>query len=288
MSEEKEIKQTAINWYPGHMTRTIRQMKEDIKLIDLVIEILDARIPEASRNPDIDDLAKQKYRLIVLNKADLADPSWNDRWTEHYRNRNTECVTLDSRKNTFAKDMTKKILSVCHEKIERDRRRGILNRPVRVMICGIPNTGKSTFINSFAGSAVTKTGNKAGVTRGKQWIKINRQIELLDTPGVLWPKIDDPGHGLHIAAMGSMNDQILDIYEICTALYRELAVSYGGLLSSYLGCEDLPDESQLFSCIASAKNLVKAGGVPDEERAALLFLDDLRRGKIGRVTLERC
>ena len=180
-----------IQWYPGHMTKAKRMMQEDIKLIDLVIELLDARIPISSRNPDIDSLANNKSRLILLNKADLADERVTLEWMKYFENKGIKVIKLDSRQKNGMKSVNAAILEVCKEKIERDRKRGILNRPVRAMVAGIPNVGKSTFINSFAGKSCAKTGNKPGVTKGKQWIRLNKNVELLDTPGILWPKFDD-------------------------------------------------------------------------------------------------
>ncbi len=172
-------------WYPGHMTKAKRQMQEDIKLVDLVIELVDARIPASSHNPDIDILAANKSRIVLLNKADLADEQKNKAWCQYYKEQGMSAVKLDSRSRSGMKAVQDVIQEACREKIERNRRRGILNRPVRAMVAGIPNVGKSTFINSFAGKACAKTGNKPGVTKGKQWIRLNKNVELLDTPGIL-------------------------------------------------------------------------------------------------------
>lgn len=178
-------------WYPGHMTKAKRQMQEDIKLIDLVIELVDARIPLSSRNPDIDELGKNKSRLILMNKSDLADEAVSREWAEFFKKKGYYVVSLDSRSKAGMKNVTAVVMEACKEKIERDRKRGIKNRPVRAMVVGIPNVGKSTFINSYAGKACAKTGNKPGVTKGKQWIRLNKNVELLDTPGILWPKFED-------------------------------------------------------------------------------------------------
>lgn len=193
-----------VQWYPGHMTKARRMMEEDIRLVDLVIEILDARAPLSSQNPDIDELGKNKSRLILLNKADLADERANQRWEEYFKEKGCFVVRTDSRSGADIKAIHRVIEKACQEKMERDRKRGILNRPVRAMVVGIPNVGKSTFINTFAGKACTKTGNRPGVTKGKQWIRLNKKVELLDTPGILWPKFEDQRVGLTLAWIGSI------------------------------------------------------------------------------------
>lgn len=198
-----------IQWYPGHMTKAKRMMQEDIKLIDIVIELLDARVPFASRNPDIDSLANNKFRLVLLNKCDLADEAVTARWEAYFKEKGIMVVTINARDGQGMKAITAKVQEACKEKTERDRRRGIMNRPIRAMIAGIPNVGKSTFINSYARKACTKVGNKPGVTKGKQWIRINKNVELLDTPGILWPKFEDELVGEHLAFIGSINDEIL-------------------------------------------------------------------------------
>ena len=207
-------------WYPGHMTKAKRMMQENIKLIDLVIELVDARVPLSSRNPDIDELGKGKARLILLNKADLAEDRWNNEWKAYFENKGYSCVKVNSKKGGGLKSIQAVIQEACKEKIERDRRKGILNRPVRAMVVGIPNVGKSTFINSLAGKAAAKTGNKPGVTKGKQWIRLNKSVELLDTPGILWPKFEDQSVGLRLALIGSIKDEILNIEELASELIK--------------------------------------------------------------------
>ena len=208
-------------WYPGHMTKAKRMMQENMKLIDLVIELTDARIPLSSRNPDIDELAKNKSRMILLNKSDLADPDANRVWMSYFKEKGLYAVELNARAGTGVKAIQPIVSEACREKIERDRKRGILNRPIRAMVVGIPNVGKSTFINALAGKACTKTGNKPGVTKGKQWIRLNKNLELLDTPGILWPRFEDQTVGMHLAMIGSMNDEIIQMEELCKKLHLQ-------------------------------------------------------------------
>ena len=225
-------------WYPGHMTKAKRQMQEDIKLIDLVIELVDARIPQSSRNPDIDELGRNKFRLILMNKADLADKRRTDEWSSFFKNKGYFVVSLDARSKVGMKTITDQIMESCREKIERDRKRGIKNRPVRAMVVGIPNVGKSTFINSYAGKACAKTGNKPGVTKGKQWIRLSKDVELLDTPGILWPKFEDQMVGLRLALIGSIKDEILNTDELAVELIRFLRASYPGILAERYEIEE--------------------------------------------------
>ena len=226
-----------IQWYPGHMTKAKRAMKEDMKLIDLVIELVDARVPLSSRNPDIDDLGAGKARMVLLNKSDLADERQNARWASWFEDKGIHVVKVDARNKGTLKQVQSVIQEACKEKIERDRRRGILNRPIRTMVVGIPNVGKSTFINSFAGKACAKTGNKPGVTKGNQWIRLNKTLELLDTPGILWPRFEDQQVGLKLALIGSINDQILNKDELACELIRFLKKRYPQVLSERCGLE---------------------------------------------------
>ena len=199
-------------WYPGHMMKAKRMMQENIKLIDLVIELVDARIPMSSRNPDIDELSKNKSRIILLNKSDLADGRYNTEWTEYFKEKGFHVLEINSKTGSGVKAIQGLVQEACKEKIERDRKRGIKNRPVRAMVVGIPNVGKSTFINAFAGRACAKTGNKPGVTKGKQWMRLNQNLELLDTPGILWPRFENQEVGERLAMIGSINDEILHAY----------------------------------------------------------------------------
>lgn len=276
-------------WYPGHMTKAKRQMQEDIKLVDLVIELVDARIPMSSRNPDIDELGKNKARLILLNKADLADKQANQAWTEYFEKKGYTVVRMDARSKAQIKPVNNAILEACKEKIERDRRRGIKNRPVRAMVVGIPNVGKSTFINSFAGKACAKTGNKPGVTKGKQWIRLNKSVELLDTPGILWPKFEDQSVGLKLALIGSIKDEILNIdemsLELIKLLQRHLADAQA--LQARYELTETEDAVRMLEQIATNRSCIKKGGELDYSKAAALLLDEFRSGTIGHITLER-
>jgi ribosome biogenesis GTPase A len=261
-------------------------MQENMKLIDLVIELVDARIPQSSRNPDVDELGKNKARLILLNKADLAGEKWNDAWAEYFREKGYLAVKLDSRKNKGMKPVNSVIQEACKEKLERDRKRGILNRPVRAMVVGIPNVGKSTFINSLAGKACAKTGNKPGVTKGKQWIRLNRQVELLDTPGILWPKFEDQRVGLMLAYIGSIKDEILNTEELAAELIGHLGLHYPGVLEEKYQIENDADAYEMLKRIALSRHCLLKGSELDTMKAAALLLDDFRNGRLGRLTLE--
>ena len=282
-----EENKASFNWYPGHMTKAKRMMQEDIKFNDIVIELIDARIPMSSRNPDIDDLAKNKYRLILLNKSDLADERVTVKWVEFFEKQGIKVIQLDSRQRSGMKSVNNAILEVCKEKIERDRKRGIINRPVRAMIVGIPNVGKSTFINSFAGKACAKTGNKPGVTKGKQWIRLNKTVELLDTPGILWPKFDNEKIANDLAFIGSINDQILNLTELSLKFIESVKNDYAGIFTSRYDIEEKDDGVTMLGDIAIARGCLKKGGEPDYDKAAALIFDDFRSGKLGKISIEK-
>ena len=277
-----------IQWYPGHMTKAKRMMQENIKLIDIVIELVDARIPLSSRNPDIDQMAQNKARLILLNKVDLADSRYTKQWQSYFEEKGFFVATVNSQRGTGVKAIQGIIMEACKEKIERDRKRGIKNRPIRAMIAGIPNVGKSTFINSLVGKACTKTGNKPGVTKGKQWIKLNKNIELLDTPGILWPKFEDETVGLHLALIGSVNDEILISEELAISLIDILKEHYNGVLEKRYEVEEAHTSLELLSEIAEHRKCLKKGGELDLSKAADILLDEYRSGRLGAITLEFC
>ncbi len=275
-----------VQWYPGHMTKAKRQMQEDLKLIDLIIELVDARVPISSRNPDIDSLGQNKARLILLNKADLADERQNEAWKEYFQNRGFHVVKVDSRSGAGMKQVHAMIQEACRDKIERDKKRGIKNRPVRAMVAGIPNVGKSTFINSFAGKACTKTGNKPGVTRGKQWIRLNKNVELLDTPGILWPKFEDQKVGERLACIGSIKDDLLNMEELALILITYLKERYPGVLEKRYGVSEGGEALAVMEEIAKVRGCVKKGDELDYAKTAGIIFDDFRSGKTGRITLE--
>lgn len=274
-------------WYPGHMTKARRMMQENIKLIDLVIELVDARIPLSSRNPDIDELGKGKSRIILLNKSDLADPVWNKKWVEYFTQKGMGVLEINSRTGMGIKSIQGLVQEVCREKIERDRKRGIVNRPVRAMVVGIPNVGKSTFINSFAGKACAKTGNKPGVTKGRQWIRLNKGLELLDTPGILWPKFEDQQVGMRLAFIGSMNDEILIPDELACDLIGEIKEQYPKVLQERYAADPAGTPLEILEAVAESRKCYAKGEQLDLVKASGILMDDFRSGKLGRMTLER-
>ena len=282
-----------IHGYPGHMTRAVREMKEDIKLIDIMIEIIDARIPVSSRNPDIDSMAQNKSRIIILNKSDLADEAATTAWMEKFTADGMIAVKTNAKNGSGLKVMKEAIAKASEAKIARDRKRGILNRPVRAMVAGIPNVGKSTFINAYAGRAVAKTGNKPGVTRGKQWIKLNKTVELLDTPGILWPRFDDRTTARHLAYIGSMKNEVINTRELACEFIKEIGQDYPDMLLKVYGFESEIKgevngiEAAFLNELALKRGMLLKGGEPDIDKAAALLLDDFKNGRLGKITLEK-
>ncbi len=278
-----------VQWYPGHMTKAKRAMKEDMKLVDLVIELLDARAPLSSRNPDIDELGRGKARLVLLNKADLADEAANRVWEDYFRERGLVTVRADARRRADMRPIQTAVQTACREKKERDLRRGIKNRPVRAMVVGIPNVGKSTFINSYAGRACARTGNKPGVTRGNQWIRLGKDVELLDTPGILWPKFEDEQVGMRLAMLGSVKDEVLGLEGLSLKLLEFLRGRYPETLRERYQLSGTAMEGEPVSLlmeIARIRNCLLKGSKPDGEKAARLVIDDFRSGRLGAITLE--
>ena len=294
-----------IQWYPGHMTKAKRNMQADLKLVDLVIELLDARAPFSTENPDIRKLTAEKKRLVLLNKADLADDRVTKAWIGYFREQGCEVVALDSRRRDGIGLVKQAAARLSLERWERDQKRGLKQkRAVRAMVCGIPNVGKSTFVNSLTGKASAKTGDKPGVTKGNQWLSVNNEFMLLDTPGVLWPKFEDETVGTHLALIGAINDGILNQEELAMELIAILRAAYPAILperyafseeqiAEKIQEEAMPDvlglNQEALCClnlIAENRKCVKRGGVPDYERASKLLIDDLRSGRLGKVTLE--
>ena len=278
-------------WYPGHMTKARRMMQENIGLVDLVIELADARIPLSSRNPDIDSLCGNKARILLMTKADMADPARTAKFQKYFEDRGFMVIAMDARTRKANEKIKAYVEKACAAKRERDKRRGIVGRPLRAMVVGIPNVGKSTFINSFAGKASAKTGNKPGVTRGKQWIRLNKNLELLDTPGILWPKFEDRQVGVNLALTGAIRQELLEEQELSLELLDFLQREYPSLLKERYAPEDARwefpmDSAKLLGEIALSRNLLKTGGEPDWQRASKMILDDFRNGKTGRISLE--
>ncbi len=275
-----------IQWYPGHMTKTKRLIEENIKLVDIVIELLDARAPYSTKNPDIDKLAGNKMRIIILNKADLADENVTKAWIDWYSAHNVKVVPIIATSGKGIKEVVKIAEDLLKEKIERDKARGRIYRPIRAMIVGIPNVGKSTFINALVGKSSTKTGDKPGVTRGKQWVKIRKGFELLDMPGILWPKFEDQTVAQHLAFIGSINDNILDNRQLAINLLELGLKEFKGKLEARYKVE-LPDDGyEAFKSIGTKRGLIVAGGALDELRIAQMILDEFRGGKWGHITVE--
>lgn len=277
-----------VQWYPGHMTKTKRMLQENLKLVDIVIELLDARIPYSSKNPDIDELAKNKKRIAVLNKADLSDENANTLWKKYYEQKGFTVVLANSVSGKGLDDVLAASQVLMKEKVDRMRAKGRLLTPTRAMVLGVPNVGKSTLINKYAGKAVAKVADKPGVTRNKQWIKIRADFELLDTPGILWPKFDDKKVGMNLAFTGAVNDDILDTvtlsYELLAAILRikpqSLAQRYNIELT-----DDIQSHEAL-QAIGNARGFKIKGGETDLERTAVMVVDEFRGAKLGRISLE--
>ena len=275
-----------IQWYPGHMTKSVRMMRENLNLVDILIELLDARIPYSSKNPEIDELSRNKKRIAVLNKSDLANDNANAAWKKYYEELEYQVVLTDSTSGKGLTEVAKAARELMAEKIARQKARGRLVVPIRAMIVGIPNVGKSTMINKYAKKAVTKVADRPGVTRGKQWIKISADFELLDTPGILWPKFDDPAIGRNLAAVGSINDNILDIEGLAANLIGLLRVSKSLTDRYNVEYDSENTDLDILTKMAVKRGFKTKDGGDDIRRCAIIFLDEFRAGKLGRLTLE--
>lgn len=282
-----------IQWYPGHMTKAKRMMQDSIKLIDCVVELLDARIPISSQNPDLPKIANGKPRLILLTKMDLADPNKTNQWIEYFKKQGIVAMPVNARDGQNMNKVVPQIHEVCKERIERNKKRGLINKPLRIMVAGIPNVGKSTFINKLVGKSSTKTGNKPGVTKGKQWIKIKKGLELLDTPGILWPKFEDQTVGAHLAFVGSIKDDILDTTTLAYELISHLMDLYPKALKEafsnveFIEGDELKPAYKLLEAFAIERHYLQEKNTPDTNRMGKNLLDDFRAGRFGRMSIDK-
>ena len=284
-----------IQWYPGHMTKTRRQIEADLGQVDMVAEIIDARIPISSRNPDIDELVGEKPRLIVLNRADQADPQSNGRWSRFFRGKGFAVLETDAKTGKGVSGFAQASRELLKEQMERWKAKGQVGRPIRAMVVGVPNVGKSTFINQVAKRKSAKAGDRPGVTRGKQWVTVDQGLALLDTPGILWPKFEDERVGMHLAYTGAVKDEIMDAETLACHLMDDLAMRYPMALAERYKLKVVPrgeDESiisygyTLLEEVAGKRGFRVSGGEFDTERMAHILLDEFRSGKLGHFTLE--
>jgi ribosome biogenesis GTPase A len=283
-----------IQWFPGHMTKARRQIEEKLKLIDIVIELLDARVPLSSRNPMIDEILKGKPRMVLLNKHDLADPQITAEWVKYFADKGLKAQPIDASTGTNVKEILPRAKELWADKIATQIRKGINPRAVRGLIVGIPNVGKSTLINQLAGKKIAATGDKPGVTKGQQWIKIGTEMDLLDTPGILWPKFEDQIVGLRLAATGAIKEELLHLDDIAFFAIKYLVAHYAGVLQDRYGITELPADLddpnevvKVMEAIGRKRGAVVSGGRIDLDKASLIILRDLRAGKMGRISLER-
>ncbi len=279
----------SIQWFPGHMAKTRRLMRENLPLVDIVVELLDARIPASSRNPEIDYLVTKKPRLVLLNKSDTADAQVTKAWCDYYNQRGIGALAVDCRSGSGLKGLLPLVKKVLYEELERRRAKGMQGKPIRMMIVGIPNVGKSSLINRLAGAKRAKVEDRPGVTRGKQWVSLDNGIDLLDMPGVLWPKFEDPKVGEKLAFTGAVKDDVLDIEHLAMRLLLQLAAEYPSLLDTRYKTGDITglDGIELLSLVAKKRGMLLPGGEVNLERAAITVLDEFRGGKIGRISLEK-
>ena len=276
-----------IQWFPGHMAKTKRLIIEHLKMVDVAVELLDARIPVSSANPMVEQLIQGKNHLVILNKADLADPEVTEQWVSFYKGKGIRVIPVSSTSNKDRKKLLAAIKETAAPALEKWKRRGIRNRSARIMILGIPNVGKSTLINRLAGTAATRTANTPGHTRGKQWVRLAQGLDLLDTPGVLWPKFDDQKIGMHLAFIGSMNDNILDVSELAFQLIKLLENLYPNAIKDRYSIEGDDNILQIMYQIAEVRGCKLKGNQPDLDKTSKIVLDDFRSGKLGRITLDR-
>lgn len=277
-----------IQWYPGHMTKTRRQIEADLKHVDIVVEIIDARIPVSSRNPDIDAITAGKPRLVVLNRADQADPAGNRAWGAWFRKKGWSVLETDAKTGAGVSQFSRVVQEVLKDQIARWQEKGLVGRPVRAMVVGVPNVGKSTFINKVARKKSAKASDRPGVTRGKQWVSVDAGMDLLDTPGILWPKFDDETTGLHLAFTGAVRDEVMDSEELAASLLELLRDRYPESLEERYKVTVSPNQPgwELLEQCARKRGMLISGGEADTGRMARVLLDEFRAGKLGRFTLE--
>lgn len=302
---EEVFSKVSINWFPGHMAKTIKQIEEDLKLVDVIIELLDARIPIASQNPDIKKMieksSKNKKRIIILNKSDLADKQENEKWIQFFRKEGITAITTDANSGSRINECIRQIEKEMQEEISNLKEKGRVGRKIRAMVVGIPNVGKSSFINRIAKKTSAEVGNKPGVTKAKQWIRINDNIELLDTPGILWPKFEDQNIALNLSYIGTIKDEILDQIDIAYNLLKYLLENYKLKICERYKIDEnkineILDRNEdegynniydIMLIIGKNRGALMSGGKVDEEKTSRLILDDFRTGKFGRITLEK-
>ena len=285
MQDERKLN---IQWYPGHMTKTRRMMEEDIKLVDAVCEILDARIPISSRNPDIDTICGNKPRMVILNRIDLADPDMVKVWSEYFKSKGMAVVATDCKSRKGINGFVPALRTLLADKLQRYAEKGQVGRPLKIMIVGIPNVGKSTFINQIAGRKGAKAENRPGVTRGKQWVNVDQGLLLLDTPGILWPKFEDPEVGIRLAYTGAVKDDVIDIETLACSLISMLWNRYPDAVRSRYKI-DMPEEAEGWELLEAAgkkRGFLISGGEVDLERMARVLLDEYRSSKLGKFTFE--
>ena len=288
MAENTNNSRFNIQWYPGHMTKTRRQMEQDIKMVDLVAELVDARIPISSRNPDIDNIVKDKPRLIVLNRVDQADPEETKRWVSYFKQQGYSVLETDAKTGKGVNRFSAVARESLADQIARWKEKGQVGRPVRAMVVGVPNVGKSTFINHVAKRKSAKAGDRPGVTRGKQWVAVDQTLDLLDTPGILWPKFEDEKTGLHLAFTGAVKAEIIDLETLAHHLMNLLSSRYPDALRARYNIE-IPEGAQgweLVEAAARKRGFLISGGEVDLERMSRILLDEFRSGKLGNFTLE--
>ncbi len=278
-----------IQWFPGHMTKAIRMMQDNLKLIDLVIELVDARLPLSSRNPKVDEIIGDKPHLLLLNKADIADSVATKEWEKYFASIGITALSVSAvsgKKLNFIFDKSKALLK---DKIQREKEKGIVNRSIKIMVCGVPNVGKSSFINNLSGKKSAITGDRPGVTKGKQWIRLPNNFELLDTPGILWPKFDDENVGLKLAYTGAVKDEIIDIEELACHLLVFLRNTYPDTLTTRYKMTDFEEMQgyEMLELLGRKRGFVVSGGEVDTERAAHILLDEFRGARLGNITLEK-